>query len=256
SARTGSAGRCRPWASPGTRCSPPGWPGRRSAGWPTGSPARPSTGTRCGPGRSLRPRPAAGPTPGRACGSRRPGPTARRSTWPGPRAGGLNRYADSGDGGDTYAWCPPATDTVIDRPTTVTVDVEETGPLRGRLVITATYQWPASADGDEHACTRRSATTATATIRTAVSLVAGDPVVAVEPVLDNRCRDHRLRAHFPLPVPVTGSDAGCAFAVVHRGLVAEGGPNESPPPTFPARRFVDCSRTVGLAVIAGGSFDW
>ncbi|HKN41006.1 MAG TPA: alpha-mannosidase, partial [Acidimicrobiia bacterium] len=178
------------------------------------------------------------------------------TTSAGLRAGGLNRYADSGDGGDTYTWCPPATDTVIDRPTTVTVDVEETGPLRGRLVITATYQWPASADGDEHACTRRSATTATATIRTAVSLVAGDPVVAVEPVLDNRCRDHRLRAHFPLPVPVTGSDAGCAFAVVHRGLVAEGGPNESPPPTFPARRFVDCSGTVGLAVIADGSFEY
>jgi alpha-mannosidase len=89
-----------------------------------------------------------------------------------------------------------------------------------------------------------------------VSLVAGDPVVGVETVLDNRCRDHRLRAHFPLPVTVTGSDAGCAFAVVHRGLDAEGGPSEQPPPTFPARRFVDCSGEAGLALIADGTFEY
>jgi alpha-mannosidase len=134
------------------------------------------------------------------------------------------------------------------------------------VVITAAYDWPTSADGDERACATRTDATTTATIRTAVALVAGDPVVAVETALDNRCRDHRLRAHFPLPVMVTGSDAGCAFAVVHRGLEVEGGPPESPPPTFPARRFVDCSGprpgptggvgTVGLALIADGTFEY
>jgi hypothetical protein len=67
---------------------------------------------------------------------------------------------------------------------------------------------------------------------------------------------------FPLPVRVNGSDAGCAFAVVHRGLDTEGGIAETPPPTFPARRFVDCSGptpeggTVGLAVIADGTFEY
>ena len=68
------------------------------------------------------------------------------------------------------------------------------------------------------------------TVVTNVSVTAGDPVVAVETALENRCRDHRLRVHFPLPAPVTGSDAGCAFAVVRRGLEAESGPAESPPP--------------------------
>jgi alpha-mannosidase len=62
--------------------------------------------------------------------------------------------------------------------------------------------------------------------------------------------------HFPLPEPVTGSDAGCAFAVVHRDLEVEDGPAECPPPTFPARRFVDCSMKVGLAVIADGTFEY
>jgi hypothetical protein len=178
------------------------------------------------------------------------------TTRRGRRTAGLNRYVDGGDGGDTYTWCPPAVDTLIERPESVAVEVEEPGPLRGRVVITASYQWPSSANGDERHCSARSERTTCTTIATAVSVVAGDPVVAVEVSFDNRCRDHRLRVHFPLPEPVIGSDAGCAFAVVHRDLDAEGGPPESPPPTFPARRFVDCSADGGLAVIADGTFEY
>jgi hypothetical protein len=167
------------------------------------------------------------------------------TTRGGRRVAGLNRYVDGGDGGDTYTWCPPAVDTIIERPDSVTVDIAEAGPLRGRVTITTTYRWPTGAEGDERRCSARSEPTTATTITTSVSVVAGDPVVAVEVSFDNRCRDHRLRVHFPLPEPVTGSDAGCAFAVVHRGLDAESGPPESPPPTFPARRFVDCSDAVG-----------
>jgi mannosylglycerate hydrolase len=179
------------------------------------------------------------------------------STATGLQAEGLNRYVDGGEGGDTYTWCPPAIDTIVDRPAMVAVDVAESGPLRGRILITATYDWPTAAEGDEYACTRRATTTTPTGIRTAVSLLAGDPVVEVDTALDNRVRDHRLRAHFPLPAPVTGSDAGCAFAVVRRGLDAEDGPAETPPPTYPARRFIDCSNgAVGLAVLADGTFEY
>jgi hypothetical protein len=171
----------------------------------------------------------------------------------GPPLAGLNRYVDGGDGGDTYTWCPPGLDTVVDRPRAVSCEVEEGGPLRGRMAISATYDWPVGADGDANACTGRTAETAAVTVRTSLSLVAGDPVVGVEGTVDNRCRDHRLRAHFPLPEAADGSDAGCAFAVVHRGLEAEAGPPESPPPTFPARRFVTAG---GLAVIADGAFEY
>ena len=62
---------------------------------------------------------------------------------------------------------------------------------------------------------------------------------------------HRLRAHFPLPAPVDGSDAECAFAIVHRGLTAEGGPHEFGLPTFVSRRFVDCSASPDGAAGAG-----
>ena len=178
-------------------------------------------------------------------------------TGSGLSAQGLNRYVDGGDGGDTYTWCPPADDTVVERPESVTVDVEEAGPLRGRVVITTTYEWPSHAEGDEYSCRKRSPSTTTATIRTAVSLTAGDPVVAVETTLNNRCRDHRLRVHFPLPAPVDCSHAGCAFAVVRRELGTEGGLAETPPPTFPARRIVDCSGgRIGLAVIADGVVEY
>ena len=40
---------------------------------------------------------------------------------------------------------------------------------------------------------------------------------------------------------MSGSDAECAFAVVHRGLTAEGGPHEFGLPTFVSRRFVDAA---------------
>jgi mannosylglycerate hydrolase len=66
-----------------------------------------------------------------------------------------------------------------------------------------------------------------------------------------------LRAHFPLPAPVDGSDAECAFAVVHRGLTAEGGVHEFGLPTFPSRRFVDASDGIsGLALIHDGLLEY
>ncbi len=90
----------------------------------------------------------------------------------------------------------------------------------------------------------RAATSAVATdVVTTYELRTGERFLRVHVELDHRVRDHRLRAHFPLPTPVTGSDAECAFAVVHRGLTAEGGPHEFGLPTFVSRRFVDCSGT-------------
>ncbi len=55
---------------------------------------------------------------------------------------------------------------------------------------------------------------------------------------DNRSRDRRLRAWFPLLEPATTSAAECAFGIVERGLDAEGGPSETAMATQPSRRFV------------------
>jgi alpha-mannosidase len=162
---------------------------------------------------------------------------------------GANRYVDGGDGGDTYN-SPPTTDRLVDHPTEVTVEVLDAGPVRGRLLVTAHYDWPAAAVGDERACTRRTDDTVTVTVRTTLELRSGERFLRVHVDFDNRARDHRLRTHVPLPAPVDGSDAECAFAVVRRGLTAEGGPHEVGLPTFVSRRFVDCSDGVhGVALL-------
>jgi alpha-mannosidase len=170
---------------------------------------------------------------------------------------GANRYVDGGDGGDTYNYSPPTVDTIVDEPESVAVTVTESGPVRARLVVTARYRIPERAVGDERACSRRDDDTVVVEIRTTLELRTGERFLRVRTELDNRARDHRLRAHFPLPSRVDGSAADCAFAVVQRGLTTEGGPHERGLPTFVSRRFVDCSDgEVGLALLHDGLLEY
>jgi mannosylglycerate hydrolase len=157
---------------------------------------------------------------------------------------GLGRLVDGGDCGDTYNWCPPARDTLVDRPDSVDVAVFERGPLRARVRVAARYRWPARAEGLEE----RTGEVAHEVV-TQLELRAGDRALRVETTIDNRSRDHRLRAHFSLPTPAGGSHAETAFGIVERGLEAEGGPTEAPLPTYPALRFV---RAGGLTVVHDG----
>ncbi|MGH9214907.1 MAG: glycoside hydrolase family 38 C-terminal domain-containing protein, partial [Acidimicrobiales bacterium] len=157
---------------------------------------------------------------------------------------GLGRLVDGGDCGDTYNWCPPAEDIVADQPESVDVAVLEPGPLRARVRIAARYRWPARADG---MATRTGEVVHE--VLTQLELRAGERALRVETTIDNRSRDHRLRAHFPLPTPADGSRAETAFGIVERGLDAEGGPTEAPLPTYPALRFVQAG---GLTVVHDG----
>jgi alpha-mannosidase len=114
-----------------------------------------------------------------------------------------------------------------------------------------------AAVGDELECSARTDETVTVPVVTTLELRTGERFVRVRTELDNRSSDHRLRAHFPLPAPVDHSDAECAFTVVSRGLTTEGGPHESPLPTFVSRRFVDASDgSVGLAVLHDGLLEY
>jgi mannosylglycerate hydrolase len=162
---------------------------------------------------------------------------------------GLNRLVDDGEAGDTYNYCPPAHDRVVDRPDEVTVSVVETGPVRGIVAIDRTYTWPERLDdvSGERVGAR------TTIVRTLVELHAGERLVRLTTSFDNASRDHRLRAWFPLPERATASRAECAFAVVERGLEAEGGPSEPALPTFPSRRFVAAG---GLTVVHEGLLEY
>lgn len=175
----------------------------------------------------------------------------------GVRVDGLGRFVDGGDGGDTYSYSPPAHDRLVDAPIRSACSIGERGPVRGQLLLDHTYRWPLEAIGDERSCSERSTETVDVTVRTIVEVRAGERFVRVRTEFENPSRDHRLRAHFPLPAPVTGSDAECAFAVVHRDLDAEGGPHEAALPTFVSRRFVDASDgRVGLAVLHDGLLEY
>jgi alpha-mannosidase len=160
---------------------------------------------------------------------------------------GLGRLVDDGDAGDTYNYSPPARDVVVDTPISVSVRVIERGPLRARAVIERTYRWP------ERVLVGERTGEVDTLVSTLVEVRAGSPLVHVTTELDNRCRDHRLRVWFPLPSPATESRAECAFAVVSRGLEAEGGPHEVGLPTFPSRRFV-CAG--GLTVLHEGLLEY
>jgi len=162
---------------------------------------------------------------------------------------GYGRLVDDGDHGDTYNYSPPAHDSVVDTPTSVTVVPGELGPVRAGLDIVTTYDWPAEVDGSAHARTGSRPVTVT----TSVELRANEPIVRIRTRFDNPSRDHRLRVHLPLPRPAGTSRAECAFTVVERGLTAEGRAGEFGLPTFPSRRFVQAG---GLTVVHEGLLEY
>lgn len=157
--------------------------------------------------------------------------------------GGLGRLVDGGDAGDTYNWSPPAGDVLVDRPVSVAVSVEEAGPVRARLRVDRTYWWPHRVEAGRRSGKRE------VVVRTTVELRAGEAFVRVADELDNTCRDHRLRAHLPLPRAATTTVAECAFGLAERDTGAEGGPTERPLATWPSRRFVSAG---GLTVAHEG----
>jgi len=147
---------------------------------------------------------------------------------------GFGKFVDGGDLGDSYNYSPPTKDSLVDRPSKVSILTVEEGPVRATLEITSHYHWPEFVDGTS----QERCGDVEASIVTRVSVIADSPTVEVQSSVLNQARDHRLRIHLPLAEPTEHSDAECAFAVVRRGLSAEGRSEEFGLPTFPSRRFV------------------
>jgi hypothetical protein len=158
---------------------------------------------------------------------------------------GFGRLVDGGDHGDSYNYSPPAQDRIVDTPDTVRVSVEERGPVRARVTVERSYRWPSFVDGMTRSRTGEEHVVVSMTLE----LCADDGHVGVTTRFVNPSRDHRLRVHLPLPEPAEGSEADSAFAVVRRGLTAEGRPDEYGLPTFVSARFVSAG---GLTVVHEG----
>jgi 2-O-(6-phospho-alpha-D-mannosyl)-D-glycerate hydrolase len=155
---------------------------------------------------------------------------------------GLNRFADSGERGDEYTYCPPATDELIGEPWgTPETYVSESGPARHTLEIRMTYSLPTSLTEDRQG---RSDDRVDCEIITRVSLYPGIPRIEIETEIDNRAKDHRLRVHFPTGIRADGPYAEQHFGVVSRPV---GVPDhddtwfETPVATYPQKSFVDIS---------------
>ena len=151
---------------------------------------------------------------------------------------GYGRLVDGGDLGDSYNYSPPRQDASVETPEAVTVEITERGPVRAKARITATYVWPDHVDGGSQARVGGHRVE----VETLVELRADERVVRVITTFVNPSRDHRLRVHLPLPAPAAHSQAESAFAVVTRGLTAEGRADEFGLPTAPAARFVTAGR--------------
>ena len=156
---------------------------------------------------------------------------------------GVGRLVDGGDRGDSYNYGPPAHDLLVSEPSSVAVEVLESGPLRARIRVTRVYDWPVALSADRDVRARDIAPTP---VDTVVELRVGEPFVRVSTSLLNRSADHRLRWHVPLPEPVSSSASAGQFAVTERGLTAEGGWGEYPIPTFPATEFVSAGAATVL----------
>jgi mannosylglycerate hydrolase len=162
---------------------------------------------------------------------------------------GFNRLVDSGDHGDTYNYSPPEHDKFVDAPLRTELSVREAGPVRAVVDVVRTYLLPERIDESARARVGEREVA----VRSAVELRAGERLVRVTTSFDNAFHDHRLRAWFPLPSPAGRSTAECAFALVERGLEAEGGPSERALPTYPSRRVVQAG---GLTVCHEGLLEY
>lgn len=156
---------------------------------------------------------------------------------------GIGRIVDGGDLGDSYNHAPPAADRLVGAPESVRVEPVWDGPLVAALDIVRTYRWPAHGDA---AAGARSEAEEEVTVVTRAELRAGEPFLRLRVTFDNRCADHRVRLHAALPRQAESSFAEGQFAIVERGLTAEGGFGERPLPTYPANGFVAAG---GLAVL-------
>ncbi|NES31647.1 alpha-mannosidase [Micromonospora terminaliae] len=173
--------------------------------------------------------------------------TLALSTPDGVTVDGVGRIVDGGDVGDSYNYAPPAADELVDKPRAVRTVVRHDGPLVAVLDVVREYRWPVSADVDAGS---RAVDREPIIVTTRVELRRGEAFVRLRVEFDNRCDDHRVRLHLPLPSPADTSYAEGQFAVVARGLTAEGGGGEVPLPTFPANGFVAAGGPDGaLAVL-------
>jgi len=153
---------------------------------------------------------------------------------------GLNAFEDGGDAGDEYNYSQPLNDTVLDSTESarVHVSVAEVGYARASLRVDLDWALPDGLSDDRLSRSSRDQSTR---ISTVVSLEAGSARVEITTEWENRSRDHRLRALFPLGAEVDVAHAEGQFEVTERPVAIEDPGNGWPEvyvPTMPQQGWV------------------
>lgn len=130
--------------------------------------------------------------------------------------GGLGIYEDGGDVGDEYRYRKPVRDRVV---TTLgespDMEIIDNSPVSATLKMRTTLRLPASATSDYQG---RADDTVECPVTTWFTVTAKSPRVDVVVEVDNKAKDHRLRAVFPSDVSTDVAHAEGQFDVVTRGI--------------------------------------
>ncbi|QBD80399.1 hypothetical protein EPA93_32280 [Ktedonosporobacter rubrisoli] len=169
---------------------------------------------------------------------------------------GLNRFIDGGDVGDLYTYCPPEQDQLISEPQEPPrIELVNAGPVQATLRISGRWALPGACTANRN---ERSVRSVICPISSDISLTPGLHRIELHTRVENRAKDHRLRAIFPVSYIVEQVNAEGSFEVRSRP-VAQSRPAdvsewaEEPVNTFPQKRFVDLSNgQTGLAILNRG----
>lgn len=168
----------------------------------------------------------------------------------------LNRFVDGGDVGDLYTYCPPQHDTLISQPQEAPkIEVVSSEPVRAILRVSGRWLLPTACSASR---SERSARMVACSIVSEISLASGVRRVDIHTSVENKVKDHRLRAIFPVSYKVEHVAAEGTFEVRMRPVSLARPANvlewsEEPVNTFPQKRFVDISDgQVGLGILNRG----
>ena len=169
---------------------------------------------------------------------------------------GLNRFVDGGDVGDLYTYCPPQHDTLVSQPQEAPkIEIVSSGPVRATLRVSGRWLLPSACSASR---SERSARMIACSIVSEISLIPGVRRVDIHTSVENKVKDHRLRAIFPVSYKVEHVAAEGTFEVRIRPVSLPRPANvlewsEEPVDTFPQKRFVDISDgQVGLGILNRG----
>ncbi len=159
---------------------------------------------------------------------------------------GLLALESGADIGDTYTYCPPARDRVVQNAAFTAVREVASGPLVAGLECS--WRLPLSPDGGD------------VSGRLLVAIHARSPAVRCALEFANRAVDHRFRARFPVRLTGQAALAGGQFGALRRSPVIVNPSQcsmETPVSTAPAHRFVAAARNDrGLALLLPGFFEY